>query len=581
MKTSMKKLLFLPIIMGILLFTSCQEESLELTQASQEEILVAKSNVSELIKQTVTNDGSIDNIIDRSNCFNIVLPVVVYVNGLEFIINTKEDFKKIESVFDEFEEDDDLLDIIFPITIVLKDYEEITIQNNTELQRYRENCNGENEEDDDIECVDFRYPIVFSIFNKDKNLLNTIRVHNDREMYNYIDRITENDVVGINFPISLTFLDGSVLTINNLSELEQTLKNSINSCDEDDDNDYSDDDFTLKQLNELLVMCPWVVNNVHRNNTNLSDNYRAYLIQFNEDGTVKVRARNGDIITGSWRSRVTDRGALLKLEFDSFVDFALEWFVYDIDRSRIKLFTQGGNHIILEKKCDIVFDHSKERIKNILQECFWRIARLRINSFDKESQYIGTPLKFNDDGTVKLRIRGELINGTWDILEANAGFVLQMNFNNRPDLNLYWLITQLNFNKLKLENQNSEMVIKRSCQDDNEEIRNINTVLKNGNWEVSLYLDNDSNKTENYAGFVIDFLESGAVLAEGNGQLIDGSWLAFRYDEMLRLALNFGLEPPFEELNNRWKIVDFNNNKMELIKFSDDQRIQKLILEKI
>ncbi len=567
--------------MGILLFTSCQEETLELTQAAQEEILVAKSDVSELMKQTATNDGSIDNIIDRSNCFNIVLPVTVNVNGLEVIIDTKEDFKVIESIFDEFEDDDDLLDIIFPITIVLNDYEEITIQNKTELQRYREMCKGENEDDDDIECVDFRYPIVFSVFNQDNNLLNTIRVLNDREMYNYINRITENDVIGINFPIVLTFLDESILTINNLSELEEALKNAINSCDEDDDNDYGDDDFTLERLNKLLVMCPWIVNNIRRNNTNLSDNYREYAMLFKEDGTVKVRARNGDLITGSWKTRMTDRGALIKLEFDSFVDFTLEWIVYDIDRGKIKLFTQGGNHIILEKKCDIVFDHSKERIKNILQECFWRIARLRINNFDKESQYIGTPLKFNNDGTVKLRIQGELVNGTWDILEADAGFVLQMSFNNRPDLNLYWLITQLEFNKLKLENQNSEMVIKRSCQDDNDTVRNINAVLNNGNWEVALYLEGDSNKTENYHGFVVDFLESGAVLAEGNGHLIDGSWLVFRHDETLRLAMNFGLEPPFDELNNRWKIVDFNNNKIELVIFSGDHRTQKLILEKI
>jgi hypothetical protein len=581
MKTSMKKLLYLPIVIGVLLFASCQEEQIDITQGSSEEILVAKSEVATLMKQTATNDGSKDNIIDRASCFKVSLPVTVVVNGVEIIVNTEDDYDLIEDNFDESEDDNDSLDIIFPITIVLEDYTEVTIQSTSELEEYISRCKGDDEEDDDIECIDFKYPILYSVFDKDKNLIKTVRINNDREMFRFINRINESEIIRIKFPITLVLFDGTSTIVNSLSELKETLKRAVNFCDEDDDNDYGDDDFTLERLNKLLVMCPWIVNNIHRDNKDLTDNYREYLMLFKEDGTVKVRARNGDIITGSWTTRLTDHGAMIKLEFTSFVDFALEWFVYDINRGRIKLFTSEGNHIILEKHCDLVFDHSVERIKNILQECLWRITRLRINDFDKEREYIGTPLKFNEDGTVKLRINGELVNGTWDILEADAGFVLQMTFDNRPDLNLHWLITLLEYNKLKLENQNSEMVIKRFCQD-HDQVRNLNAVLNNGNWEVASYIVGDSNETENYAGFVIDFLESGAVLAEGNGHLIDGSWLTFRHNEVLRLALNFGLEPPFDELNNRWRVVAFNNNKVELYKFSDDDEImQKLILEKL
>ncbi len=581
MKTSMKKLLYLPIVMGILLFTSCQEEQIDITQGSTDEILVAKSEVATLMKQTATNDGSKDNIIDRASCFRVSLPVTVVVNGVEIVVSTEDDYDLIEDNLDEYEDDNDTLDIVFPITIVLNDYTEVTIQGISGLEEYIARCKGDDEDDDDIECIDFKYPILYSVFDKDKNLIKTVRINNDREMFHFINRINESEIISIKFPITLVLFDGSSTIVDSLSELKEALRRAINLCDEDDDNDYGDDDFTLERLNKFLVMCPWIVNNIHRNNNDLTDNYREYLMLFKEDGSVKVRARNGDIITGSWTTRMTDHGAMIKLEFTSFVDFALEWFVYDINRGRIKLFTSEGNHIILEKHCDLVFDHSVERIKNILEKCLWRITRLRINDFDKERQYIGTPLKFNEDGTVKLRINGELVNGTWDILEANAGFVLQMTFDNRPDLNLHWLITLLEYNKLKLENQNSEMVIKRFCQD-HDQVRNINAVLNNGNWEVASYMVGDSNETVNYAGFVIDFLESGAVLAEGNGHLIDGSWVAYRHDEVLRLAMNFGLEPPFDKLNNRWRVVAFNNNKVELYKFSDDdERTQKLILEKL
>ena len=116
-------------------------------------------------------------------------------------------------------------------------------------------------------------------------------------------------------------------------------------------------------------------------------------MNFKEDNVVKVRKRNGDLLTGTWTTRVTDHGALIKLEFETLVDFTLEWFVYDLEPGKIKLYQEGGNKIILKKNCDIV-DITKERIANYLQECLWRIARLSIEGTDKENDYIGTPFKF-------------------------------------------------------------------------------------------------------------------------------------------------------------------------------------------
>ena len=62
-----------------------------------------------------------------------------------------------------------------------------------------------------------------------------------------------------------------------------------------------------------------------RNNQDNTAEYKEYALNFKEDGVVKMRARNGDILTGTWSTRVTDRGALLKLEFETLADFTLEW----------------------------------------------------------------------------------------------------------------------------------------------------------------------------------------------------------------------------------------------------------------
>lgn len=580
MKITMKKFLLLPLLIGAMFLTSCQDEVIDIIEPDQEsETFAAKSEVTTLMKQTSTNDGSQDNIIDRANCFHLVLPVTVVANGQEIMVNSKEDFQFIESVFDESDDDEDTVALNFPVTIVLRDHSEVVVNSQSEMIEYRNACKGENEEDDDIECIDFKYPVSYSVFNSDKNLINTKKVDGDRDMYRFLHSLTDHQIISINFPITMVLYDGTEFSVHNLSELRETLRNARNFCDEDDDNDFGDDDFTKERLDNLLVSCPWIVHHVRRNATDLSNEYREYAMNFLRDGTVKVRRRNGDILTGTWATRLTDHGAMIQLEFDSFTDFTLEWFVHDINKGRIKLFTANENRIILEKNCEIVFDYTIERIKNILEECYWRIARLRIDNMIHEGKYIGTPLKFEDDGTVKLRIHGEFVSGTWDIEKVNAGFALKMSFDNRPDLNLHWLITLLENRIIKLENQHSEMLLKKHCPTDEP---NIKSILNNGKWEVTSYIKGDANETEAFEGYIIDFLENGGVYIEGNGQIIDGSWLPFRSENMLFLGLNFGLEPPFDMLNSRWKVIELSENKIELQNLSlTNTTANKLIFEKI
>ena len=104
------------------------------------------------------------------------------------------------------------------------------------------------------------------------------------------------------------------------------LREARNACDEDDDNDWNDDDFTKERLDNLLTSCPWIVHDIRRNEDNLSDAYREYVMVFKPDGVVKVRARNGDMLTGTWSTRVTDRGAKITLNFETLVDVTLEWY---------------------------------------------------------------------------------------------------------------------------------------------------------------------------------------------------------------------------------------------------------------
>jgi len=577
----MKKLLLLPFF-ALLMFMSCQQEVVEVTQPTEGEALVANSELTSLMKSTSTKDGSEDNIIDRANCLSVNLPVTVIANGVELVINSKEDYMLIKTVFDESDDDTDTLEIVYPITITLSDYTEVTVNNREELQVLAQECSGENQQDDDIECIDFQYPLSFSVYNSSFQVIEVVTIEGDRQLHRFIRRVREGEVfASINFPITMVLSDGSTVVVNNNQELQLTIEEAKDSCNEDDNNDYHDNDFTKDRLDNLLMTCPWIVNEIIRNESNLNELYREYAIVFYSDNVVKVRTSSGDMLTGTWSTRITDKGALIKLEFDTLVDFSLEWFVYDIEYGRIKLFQEGGNRIILNKNCDLVIDYTKERIESYLQECYWRVARLYIDGVENETDYIGTPLKFFANNVVKIRVNGDLVEGTYQVSPVNNGFMLQIYLDGRPELKLEWFITFLEPDLIKLENQDNIMVLRRHCFDVDGDLLLIDQYLKLGTWEVALYKEGDTNLTENYFMYSINFLINGWVkVTDPNNGTINGSWLSYR-NEGLYLGLNFGLELPFKALNYRWKIVSVTETRIELKDFSSNGTVERvLVLER-
>src|SRR3989339_33724 len=117
---SIIKFLFLSLFLSGLI--SCQKEISQTIQPNQNEVLIANATVTALVKSTVTNDGSKDNIIDNASCISIKLPATVMVNGVSLSIESEADYNDIEAIFDEFDDDDDQLNIVFPIIIILSDF---------------------------------------------------------------------------------------------------------------------------------------------------------------------------------------------------------------------------------------------------------------------------------------------------------------------------------------------------------------------------------------------------------------------------------------------------------------------------
>ena len=588
MKKFLKSSLYVSLLAAAMVFTSCQKETYEVEgQNTEGEALMATSATAKLMERTVSNDGSYDNIVDGASCFDIRFPYTVSVNGLDITIDSKEDLHLIEEIFDAVEGDDDLLDIIFPITITMADYTDITINGEADLRELAEQC-IEGGDDDDIECIDVVYPVTFYTLDTTSTQTGSVVVESDRDMRRFFAGLGENDLISIQFPVVFVMYDGVEVRVGNNAELAEAIELAKDICDEDDDNDYNDDDFTKERLDNLLVECPWLIRDVMRDAQLQTDQYYEYIMNFSEDGAVNVIDRNGNNITGTWSTRVSDYRVLLKLEFDILVDFNLEWFVYEISKEKIKLHTTTGNHIIMENACDIL-NGDPNTLREILRECSWVIKKVIVNDVEIR-RLLGYEFNFMAEGMVTLSNGDVVSNGTWEITtNAQGRLVLAVLMGDEPGVSFEWPLTDLRDDRLKFEIPGTDyaLILQRVCDDNanDGDVVEIRNTLMQGNWGVSKFVDDGKDETANFTGFNFDFQTTHMINATAgvSGPTYPGVWRVLRNsDGKLKVYLNLGEEDPLGDLTDDWDFVSISENRIELRDISGGNGgIDTLVFEKI
>ncbi|AWX43768.1 hypothetical protein HME9304_00759 [Flagellimonas maritima] len=456
MKKFITKLFYTAIFAMALSFGACQEEFEEVAGVDDQETITANSSTATLIKKTSSKDGSFDNIVDGASCIAINFPYTVEVNGIQITIDAVEDLHTIENIFDEVDIDQDILDILFPITITLADFTEIVIETKERLRELAAVC-LEGGSDDDIECIDFVYPITLFTFNIDNQQTGEIVVNKDSELRRFFAQLEENALISINFPLTLKKFDGTEIMVDSNAELVNALERAKDECDEDDDNDYNDDDFTKERLDNLLVECPWWIEGIWRDNLDMISDFEQNLIQFNEDGTVTIQ-KTGAIFSGTWESKIKDWRVALTLEFENVVDLNLEWFVYEIGEGKIKLFKDGANRIILESACDYEKEScTDEEVVNNLSGCKWIVANAEEGSFLTD-----LTLDFSNMN-IHVRNPNETVvdEGNWEIENGTLTF---------NDLSMVlanyigeWVIIDCRSDRLEIKRGEEVLVIEKDC----------------------------------------------------------------------------------------------------------------------
>lgn len=582
MKKFLSYLMFMGLFTVALNFTSCQKEIEPLPNADEQETISASSATAKLMERTCSKDGSYDNIVDGVSCFAVQFPYTVEVNGLELTIDSIEDLSLIEDIIDAVDTDDDFLEILFPITVTLADFTEITINSKEELRAIAEECK-EGGDDDDIECIDFVYPITLYTFDANLEKTGSVTVDSDMELRRFFAGADEHDFISIDFPVTLTLYDETEVVVNSNAELAHAIETAKDACDEDDDNDHNDDDFTQERLEEYLVMCPWLIHEVKRNDLLQTDQYIDYVMNFNENGSVLVKDREGNSLEGTWSTSVGEHRIFLNLEFDQLVDFTLEWAVYEIGEGKIKLYAGEGDKIIMRKACDIV-NTDPDTLRSILKECSWIIKKV-YNQGQEVDRLLGYEFEFMPEGVVTLSNGTTTSEGTWEIITNNQGIpVMAITMGDEPGVSFEWPLRHLDDKRLKFEVEDFELILLRNCEDDHNdgdtlEIRNI---LMGGDWMVASHTNGEIDDTDDYEGYDFSFSAEHKVTVSINlDPLLDGIWRVVRDSEgELRIYLNLGDEEPFGELTEAWRLISLEQNRIELKNINGDGSYEILVFEK-
>ena len=570
------------LILGLsLLLTSCREEESVLIEGPQEETLKANSNVANLLQNTTSNDGSDDNIIDNASCISIELPVTVQIDGLEIVVDDPNDFQTIEDIFDEFDDDDDVLDIIFPITIVLNDFTEVVITGMDSLEVFTDDCNGENEYDDDIECADIKYPVTASLFNSNNEVIDTITFSNDQELYEFIDDLDENDIVNINFPIAIILFDGTEAQASNLQMLETILEDARDDCDEDDDNDYNDDDCdncTTDQLSDVLVACSdWGVDKLERNDQDLEDLYLAYQFNFANDGTLTAES-DTDMFSGTWETDGSGNNISVIINIPNLSDFNATWNLHEIDQNASESdvdLRMGDDRLRFRTTCNNNGGNDNTGIDDsaLVQELTtgdWYITNY-FDDVDETASFSSLVFNFATDGTATANGVGMTTNGTWSTSAGDETLLeLNLNFGLTPPFDVLeedWDVLEVTNEIIRLKDISGGdgttdfLTFERNPASNGNGGSDLSSVLVDGSWTVSSYLEDGNDQTNDYEGFTIVFDADGSVTAT-NGSITNGTWSAQNGDN--KLVLDFGVTIPLDEFNDDWDVIAVSDMQIEL-----------------
>ena len=576
MKIKINNSCFLLVVMLLALLSSCRTEDDLSIDPPEEASISPNSIIADLMARVALSDGSSDNIVDFNSRIAIQLPITVTVNGVVIEIVDENGYQEIEDILDFYNLDFDAIVISYPITVILPDYTTVVVNSDSELQSLNLG-GGNNIDDDDIECIDFQYPIVISYFDEITELASTITINNDIQIFDFIADLENYAAVSISFPITVILADGATQTINTIQELENAIETADNTCDEDDDNDFDDDDCntcTSSDIDMLFVDCTeWTVTDLERNDSDLEDIYTDYTFTFESDGTISV-VEGTNIFVGTWQSIGLGNDIEFIVNIIGLNDFNGTWDLdeYEQEPGEAELeLSIGEDSLSFVSDCSLGGgDLDDVALVNALTNGDWYVTYF-FDDTDETSTLSDYEFNFASDNTATAINTSGTTNGSWSTAVGdNTALSLNLNFgaiSPLDELTDDWDVLEVTDDIIRLKDVSGGngtedfLTLERTPFDGGSITENLEAILVTGLWLVESYTEDSVDQTSTYSNYLMNFSILGTVVATKGIFINAGTWSVNTSEN--ELNLNFGVAIPFNTLNNgAWDVIAVSDTEV-------------------
>lgn len=315
----------------------CQKEEETIIQ-DDTQTFTSSSTLSGLLLRTSQFPTAFDNVLDNSSCFSVQLPVTVIVNNQQILVSNQSDYQLVQNAINQFSNDDDIVNFVYPITIVYQNFQTQVLQNSNDLDDVLDECD-EDDGFDEIDCININYPIVINIYDSNNQIANTITITSNSMLFNFLSNTNSSTLLAVVFPISVTNSNGQNVVINNNSELENFIEDSISDCD-DDSNGGSNN----TTLTEIFTSGTWYISYFF-DDVDETNYFNGYNFTFNSNGT-SLAVKNSNTINGTWNIYNDGGTEKIVLSFDGSLLDEIEddWRIIEYTPTLVKLkHVSGGN----------------------------------------------------------------------------------------------------------------------------------------------------------------------------------------------------------------------------------------------
>ena len=225
--------------------------------------------------------------------------------------------------------DDDIVHFSYPITVIYRDFTEITVSSHQQFEELSGSCDDDGFHE--IRCLNFNFPLRINTYNISSQIAGSTEINDDTHLYGFLHNASADDLIGISFPIIVTNANGDNITISSNADLENAIEDSIGTCDSDDHGGGPEP----MMLSDIIINGSWHVSYCQGPDEQA---YAGYSFTFLTGGAIDV-LKNNTHTGGTWNLHLNGEDNMLDFLFTNNALHELEgdWKVVEYSDEEIRL----------------------------------------------------------------------------------------------------------------------------------------------------------------------------------------------------------------------------------------------------